>query len=135
SGGDMNATISAVALFGIAGFRLVPSLTGFQTVITRTITSAPYVDAVITDIEASKDFLASQEVLGRLPLPGDPRRLDLHDVAFTFPGSDRPAVSGLNLTIPMGATVGIAGSSGAGKSTLIDLLLGLLTPTQGSITI
>lgn len=135
SGGDMNSTISAVAMFGIAGFRLVPSLTGFQSVITRTITSAPYVDAVITDIEASKKFLADQEILGKQPLPGEPQQLDLQDVAFTFPGSDRPAVRGVDLSIPMGATVGIAGASGAGKSTLIDLLLGLLTPTQGSIKI
>ena len=135
SGGDMNSTISAVAMFGIAGFRLVPSLTGFQSVITRTITSAPYVDAVITDIEASKKFLADQEILGKQPLPGEPQQLDLQDVAFTYPGSDRPAVRGVDLSIPMGATVGIAGASGAGKSTLIDLLLGLLTPTQGSIKI
>ena len=35
----------------------------------------------------------------------------------------------------MGTTVGIAGVSGAGKSTLVDLLLGLLTPTKGSIRI
>lgn len=135
SGGDMNATISAVAMFGIAGFRLVPSLTGFQTVITRTITSAPYVDAVISDIEASKEFLARQEVLGRSPLPGDPRLLELDDVSFSYPGSDEAAVQGLSLRIPMGSTVGIAGASGAGKSTLIDLLLGLLTPTGGKIDI
>ncbi|MFE6995310.1 ABC transporter ATP-binding protein [Microbacterium sp. NPDC057659] len=133
--GDMDATVSAVALFGIAGFRLVPSLTGFQAVLTRTMTSAPYVDAVIADIEASKKFLADQEVLGKQPLPGEPRLLELKDVAFTFPGGDRPAVHDIALRIPMGATVGIAGASGAGKSTLVDLLLGLLTPTAGSIEI
>lgn len=133
--GRMDATISAVALFGIAGFRLVPSLTGFQTVLTRTMTSAPYVDTVISDIEASKKFLADREVLGKQPLPGEPRLLELHDVGFTFPGADRPAVDGLDLRIPMGATVGIAGASGAGKSTLVDLLLGLLTPTRGTIVI
>lgn len=135
SGGDMNSTITAVAMFGIAGFRLVPSLTGFQAVITRTITSAPYVDAVISDIEASQQFLADQEVLGKQPLPGNPTQLELRDVGFTFPGSGRPAVTGVDLRIPMGATVGVAGASGAGKSTLIDLLLGLLTPTEGSIEI
>lgn len=133
--GEMDATISAVALFGIAGFRLVPSLTGFQTVLTRTMTSAPYVDTVIEDIEASKKFLADREVLGKQPLPGEPRLLELRDVGFTFPGGERPAVDGLDLRIPMGATVGIAGASGAGKSTLVDLLLGLLTPTRGSIVI
>ncbi|MGM7672156.1 ABC transporter ATP-binding protein [Microbacterium sp. A93] len=133
--GGQDAAISAVALFGIAGFRLVPSLTGFQSVITRTITAAPYVDAVIADIEASKQFLADQEVLGKQPLPGDPSLLELTDVAFTFPSSDVPAVRELNLSVPMGSTIGIAGASGAGKSTLIDLLLGLLTPTKGQIRI
>lgn len=135
SGGDMNSTISAVAMFGIAGFRLVPSLTGFQSVITRTITAAPYVDLVISDIETSKKFLADREVLGKKPLQGEPRLLELDEVSFTFPGSDVPAVHGMNLSIPMGSTVGIAGSSGAGKSTLVDLLLGLLTPTSGAIRI
>lgn len=133
--GDMDATVSAVALFGIAGFRLVPSLTAFQAVLTRTMTSAPYVDAVIEDIEASKKFLADQEVLGRQPLPGQPELLELRGVEFTFPGGERPAVHDIDLRIPMGATVGIAGASGAGKSTLVDLLLGLLAPTRGSIEI
>ncbi|WP_243224844.1 ABC transporter ATP-binding protein [Microbacterium sp. CIAB417] len=133
--GGIDTAISAIALFGIAGFRLVPSLTGFQSVLTRTLTSKPYVDAVIADVEASKKFLADQEVLGKQPLPGSPELLELRDVSFTFPGSDTPAVRDVELRIPMGTTVGIAGVSGAGKSTLVDLLLGLLTPTQGSIRI
>lgn len=133
--GGMEQAISAVALFGIAGFRLVPSLTGFQAVITRTFTSAPYVDMVISDIEASKRYLAAQEVLGREKLPGHPTLLELDGVGFTFPGSDQPAVRDVSLRVPTGSTVGVAGASGAGKSTLIDLLLGLLTPTAGEIRI
>ncbi|WP_315637132.1 MULTISPECIES: ABC transporter ATP-binding protein/permease [Microbacterium] len=133
--GGIDQAISAVALFGIAGFRLVPSLTGFQSVITRTITSTPYVDAVIADVEASKKFLADREQLGKEPLPGAPRLLQLSGVGFTFPGSDVAAVRDVGVRIPIGTTVGIAGASGAGKSTLVDLLLGLLTPTEGSITI
>lgn len=133
--GGIDQAISAIALFGIAGFRLVPSLTGFQSVVTRTITSSPYVDAVISDVEASKRFLADQEILGKQALPGTPEVLELEGVGFTFPGSTEPAVRDVDLRIPMGTTVGIAGASGAGKSTLVDLLLGLLTPTQGSIRI
>ncbi|WP_127472828.1 ABC transporter ATP-binding protein [Microbacterium sulfonylureivorans] len=135
NGANMDATVSAVAVFGIAGFRLVPSLTGFQTVLTRTATSAPYIELVITDVEESKRFHADREELGREPLPNDPERLRLEDVSFSFPGSDIAAVRDVSLDIPLGSTVGIAGASGAGKSTLIDLLLGLLTPTSGAIRI
>jgi ATP-binding cassette subfamily C protein len=134
-GGGAEAAISAVALFGIAGFRLVPALTGFQAVITRTVTTAPYVDVVIADIESSRDYVRAQEHLGRKPLPDTPRVLRLDDVEFTFPGSTVPAVTGLSVEIAMGTTVGVAGPSGAGKSTLIDLMLGLITPTKGSISV
>lgn len=129
------AAIGAVALFGIAGFRLVPALTGFQAVITRTVTTAPYVDTVIADIESASEYLKAQESLGREPLPAAPETLSLVDVAFTFPGATSPAVEGLSLDIRMGTTVGIAGPSGAGKSTLIDLLLGLISPSSGQILI
>ncbi len=135
NGGDMTATLSAVAVFGVAGFRLVPSLTGFQGVLTRTATAAPYVELVIADIEESKVYHADRETLGRDPLPHDPRALRLDAVTFAFPGSEVPAVRGVSLDIPLGSTVGIAGASGAGKSTLVDLLLGLLTPTAGTIRI
>ncbi|QPZ39395.1 ABC transporter ATP-binding protein [Paramicrobacterium chengjingii] len=133
--GGMDQAISAVALFGIAGFRLIPSLTGFQNIVTRAITAGPYVSAVVNDIEDSREYLANHEQLGKDPLPENPKLLTFRGVEYTYPGGNAPVLTDVNLNIPLGATVGIAGSSGAGKSTLIDLLLGLLLPTRGSIDI
>ena len=39
-------------------------------------------------------------------------------------------LDGLNLTLPKGARVGFVGSTGSGKSTTLDLLMGLLMPTE-----
>lgn len=133
--GGMHQAISAVALFGIAGFRLVPSLTSFQMMITRTATAAPYVDQVVEDIETAKEYAAHQETLGKEPLPDDLVELTLDRVGFTYHGAVEPAVRDVSMRVPFGSTVGIVGSSGAGKSTLVDILLGLLSPSEGHIAI
>ena len=50
--------------------------------------------------------------------------------------SDGPWVlDGLNLTIPKGARVGFVGRTGSGKSTMLDLLMGLLMPTEGELLV
>jgi ATP-binding cassette subfamily B protein len=50
--------------------------------------------------------------------------------------SDGPWVlDGLHLTIPKGTRVGLVGSTGSGKSTTLDLLMGLLVPTEGEILV
>ncbi|MGF2948496.1 ABC transporter ATP-binding protein [Microbacterium alcoholitolerans] len=131
--GGYEQAITALALFGVAGLRLVPSLTGFQSSMTVLTSNSPHVDAVIRDVEASKRYLENREHLGQEPIHGEPATLSLRDLVFTYPGSDTPAVEGLSADIPMGSSVGIVGSSGAGKSTLVDLLLGLVTPTSGEI--
>jgi len=60
-------------------------------------------------------------------------RLVLKDVRFRYPNSTRDVVNGVTLTIEPGEHVAIVGGSGSGKTTLIDLLLGLLVPTDGEI--
>ena len=47
----------------------------------------------------------------------------------------QPAISSINAEIPKGKLVGLVGPDGAGKTTLIRLIAGLLTPTEGSITV
>ncbi|MBH0023558.1 ABC transporter ATP-binding protein [Salinibacterium sp. SWN248] len=132
-GGGLPDALAAVAIFGVAGFRLVPALTGFQSVLTVTHASSPHVQAVIDDIYQSRVYIERAETIGHDPIGESPRSLELENVSFTYDGSTLPAIDEVNLTIPMGSTLGLVGSSGAGKSTLVDILLGLLVPSDGSI--
>ena len=56
-------------------------------------------------------------------------------VRFRYTGDAPWALDGLNLTIRKGARVGFVGSTGSGKSTAFDLLMGLLTPTEGALLV
>jgi ATP-binding cassette subfamily B protein len=56
-------------------------------------------------------------------------------VRFRYTGDGPWVLDGLNLTIPRGARVGFVGSTGSGKSTTLDLLMGLLMPTEGELLV
>lgn len=127
--------LASVALFGVAGFRLVPSLTSLQAILTTTQANSPHVQAVLEDIAQSRGYIERAEVIGHEPLDGEPRVLRFESAGFTYPGSDIPAIAGLDLEIPLGSSVGIVGSSGSGKTTLVDMLLGLLSPTEGRLMV
>ena len=64
--------------------------------------------------------------------------VDLHRRFRVSQGSFRPkatlhAVNGVNLRVRRGETLGVVGESGCGKSTLAEILLGLLTPSEGTV--
>jgi ABC-type multidrug transport system fused ATPase/permease subunit len=59
----------------------------------------------------------------------------IRGLSLTYPGKEEPAISDANLDISQGSFVAIVGQSGAGKSTLVDVLLGVIFPDSGSITI
>jgi ATP-binding cassette subfamily C protein len=61
--------------------------------------------------------------------------LTLNRVNFRYPSRERNALSGINLYFPAKSTTAIIGASGSGKSTLADILMGLLRPDSGSISI
>ena len=54
-------------------------------------------------------------------------------VTFTYPGTERTAVSGVDLKVAPGTTLALVGANGAGKTTLAKLLLGLYVPTGGQV--
>jgi thiol reductant ABC exporter CydD subunit len=56
-------------------------------------------------------------------------------VGYTYPGAEEAAVAGLDLSVPPGDIVALAGRSGTGKTTVVNLLLGFLVPTRGSVTV
>jgi ATP-binding cassette, subfamily B, bacterial len=59
--------------------------------------------------------------------------LQLRDVTFAYPGTDRPVLDGLDLDVPAGSSLAIVGQNGAGKTTLAKLLCRLYDPQSGTI--
>ncbi|WP_245934421.1 ABC transporter ATP-binding protein [Arthrobacter psychrolactophilus] len=133
--GGIGTAMSSVAIFALAGFKMVPALTTIQSQVTLVQSTLPYTELVMADIREAEDFRKNAEKLGKTPIAGEPQLLDLRNVEFTYPGADAPAVTNINLVLPMGSSVGVVGQSGAGKSTLIDIFLGLLVPSSGSMTL
>jgi len=56
-------------------------------------------------------------------------------VSFRYAADEASVLDGFDLTIPKGAKIGLVGRTGSGKSTAVDLLMGLLEPTGGTIEI
>lgn len=61
--------------------------------------------------------------------------VQLGGVGFRYPESESDTLHDVNMRIPPGTMIRLIGESGAGKSTLVDLILGLIDPTEGSIEI
>jgi ABC-type multidrug transport system fused ATPase/permease subunit len=97
-------------------------------------------------IAGSKAYLADTIALIEQPLPqtlqdAPPRPLQFQraiefcDVRFRYTSDGPWVLEGLAFTIPRGARVGVVGRTGSGKSTTLDLLMGLLEPTDGAVLV
>ncbi|WP_376696644.1 ABC transporter ATP-binding protein [Wenzhouxiangella sp. EGI_FJ10305] len=63
------------------------------------------------------------------------KEIRLESVGFQYDTSGEEVLKDIDVTISNGARVGIIGPTGSGKSTLADIIMGLLEPTQGQLTV
>ncbi|MGE0116303.1 MAG: ATP-binding cassette domain-containing protein, partial [Steroidobacteraceae bacterium] len=132
--GSMAAAVPVLGVFATAGLRLMPASTALLSswnglrsnvfairALAKVLRSPPH---ATTASASSEDETA--EIFERLELDG---------VSHRYPESKRDAVVGVSLAIERGQAIGIMGQSGAGKSTLADMLLGLLSPSEGCIKV
>lgn len=61
------------------------------------------------------------------------KSIELKDITYAYPNTEKLIFDHADLTVPVGASVGIVGTSGAGKSTVVDILLGLLEVRSGVV--
>ena len=59
--------------------------------------------------------------------------IEIRDLTFTYPGTERPVLTDVSLHVPAGSTAAFVGSTGSGKSTLISLLPRLHEPPAGTV--
>jgi ATP-binding cassette subfamily C protein len=134
---DVTHAVSGLAIFSAASARIAPSVIRVQQsliLMRSSVGSAtPTLNLIQTlrtvqplDLNKSNSFTSHKDFSPRV---------NFQDVSFQYPGSSRKVLSDVNLDIAEGALIAVIGPSGAGKSTLVDLLLGVINPTSGSIKI
>ena len=103
------------------------ALTSLGAIISKGLQSVRSLGEILEspDLEMNEGKAVVSEVSGEIIF---------HNVSYKYLGSDKHAVSNLDLTVPPGETIALVGSSGSGKSTLINLVIGFVRPTTGYIT-
>jgi len=134
--GDLTAAIPIIGTFAFAALRLLPVLQQIYQTFARIRGGKPVLDALHRDYS---DAMA-QRVKQPLPIPAKERlplnvSLDIKDLHYSYHKAGRTALFDVSLSIPARSTIGLVGGTGAGKTTLIDLMLGLLKPEAGSISV
>lgn len=146
---DLAAAAAIVGVFLAAGFRIVPALLRLQGagIVIRSASAAArktfelaYWFGLRDGSGARPSHISAEQaraIRARLAEGhGDfEASVAVVDVAITYPGADRPAVAGANVTVSPGRSLALVGSTGAGKSTLADLILGVLDPDAGHVLI
>jgi ABC-type multidrug transport system fused ATPase/permease subunit len=130
--GDFATILPVIGLYAVAGSRLLPAMQQIYRNLGQLRFNQRALGALYDDlIEAERN--------PPLPMPPEPlhmhRRLELREVFYAYPNSERPALHGLTLEIRANSTVGIVGGTGAGKTTAMDVILGLLPPQRGALMV
>lgn len=80
--------------------------------------------------EAKVDMTFATDEEEKLPVKAS---IEMKEITYAYPNTEKLIFDKADLTIPVGASVGIVGTTGAGKSTVVDILLGLLEVKSGNV--
>ena len=131
---DIVELISVIGVFVAGSFRVIPSLN-------RLIQARQHIkyhdntlDLIFNELNINDELFEEQDKKEKRVLSFD-SSLELRDITFKYSKGDDCILKNLNFKIHNGESVGVIGESGSGKSTFVDILSGLLFPSNGDIII
>ena len=145
-------TVATCMLFGYVAYDVVfgdgqigdyslytTSLTSVATYVTTLVASTAtiyegtlFIDNMIEFMKEKRTVVSTLDEPA-IPKRGAPHTIEFRNVSFSYPGTDKKVIDGLNLTLNSGEKVVLVGLNGAGKTTLIKLLTRLYDVTEGEI--
>jgi ABC-type multidrug transport system fused ATPase/permease subunit len=127
--------VPLIGLYAYAGFRIIPSMNRIVWQANQIRSGSAAIDRVCGDLAVIAGHAAGR---GARPAGAACRftdRIELERVSYVHDGDGRQVLVELSLTIHRGEAVGVIGPTGTGKSTLVDLIVGVLEPSSGRITV
>lgn len=136
-GANVVAFVPKLAVFAVAAFRLLPSVSRMTRymngiIFNNTFLSSVYTNFVeINNYNMQKDEAYSESEKG---MDRFENQLQVQSVDWKYKNSEKFVLADLSLDIKKGESIALIGKSGAGKTTLADIILGLLQPKKGMVT-
>lgn len=131
SGQPLTSMVGTLGAYLYAGFRLMPGLN-------KIIVQLNILKAAIPSIERVYDeytTIATPENYADVPDFKFEKTINIRNVSCAYKNVSKNTLQNLDITIQKGEKIGIIGETGSGKSTLIDVMLGLLKPSDGHVLI
>ena len=133
-GRSSEALISDFATLAAAALVLLPAVNRINNQINSMSYFEPFLMNVSDNLQEDIDDANTD-----MTFAGDVEKMSLSDsitfdgITYSYPGSEVKILDKADFRIPIGSSIGIVGTTGAGKSTLVDIMLGLLKPSEGVI--
>jgi ATP-binding cassette, subfamily B, bacterial PglK len=134
SGADVTGT---VALFAVSFFRILPSMNRIVRRSAQARNFIPFAQNCLNYLDELESIAAARKPQPQgtvSPLPFE-KSIDARGLCFRYEKSANDVLKDVSFPVPKGQTIGIIGTSGAGKSTLADIIIGLLSPKTGRISV
>lgn len=123
--------IPNLGVLAFAGIRLLPLISN----ITSSISNIKYNSNTIEKLyKIIKNYYPAQLDINKSDLQKI-NEIIFTNVSYKYNENDKYAIKDINIRIKKGESLAIVGMSGSGKTTIVDLMLGLLHPTTGSISV
>jgi len=134
---DSNRAIAVISVFLAASTRIAPAVVRLQQnimTIRSSLSAAKPTFELIDELNGIKELDKTETLITTNHTDFSPQ-VKLSNLKFTYSGATDDTIQDISLDVSGGKFIAFVGPSGGGKSTLIDLILGLLAPSSGSITI
>lgn len=131
---DMQAVLPLASAFALAGYRLLPALQQVYGALSSLRFNQSILDTIHHDLTAHPVKVAKLGHARPNPLSFN-QELRLSNVCYAYPEAAEHSLKGVDLAIPYNTFVAFVGATGAGKTTLADMVLGLLPPQSGTMTV
>jgi len=151
NGEGVAGATSVLSVFALASIRLIPTITNSINGVNQLRASSYTVDQIYyellelsslnksDDLVKAPDFSMAAVSTKRVKYDCQPLNFEdnitLERVSYKYPSSTGNVISDLSISIRKGESIAFIGKSGAGKTTLVDIILGLLVPQSGDLTV
>jgi len=139
---SFQSIIPTMSLFAVAAFRVIPSMNRIFAAATTIRFNSFAIEVLYNDLTLQKpcaEFISVKKIDNQKRTEENPAlfnsTLELKEVSYQYPNAKTLALKDVSLIIQKNQVVGLVGPSGAGKTTIVDIMLGLLIPTEGTVLI